>query len=147
MSDVRLQTSELGLRTSDLLLTDTSTLRGDALPAAVAEHKHIGVAQRQFRRLPLPDADQMEREPDYGAVAIDLYDEVVLNRRFHLLVELGRQRELFRAVTARAIVVGGNEFVGEDLLDGAEVLVIEGFVPGVLELDEDLLLRFHRRLL
>ena len=84
-----------------------------ALPPAVAQYPHVGVAKRHFCPLPLPDTDQAQREPDHRRVAVDPHREVVLNGRHHLLVELRGQRQLPGFVTPAAIVVGGRELVSQ----------------------------------
>src|SRR5262245_27352996 len=61
-----------------LLGANAGTVSGHAAPTAVAEHPHVGIAQRQLRGLALLEPDQMEREPDNGGIAEHSYGEVVL---------------------------------------------------------------------
>src|SRR3954451_13702291 len=79
---------------SELPRRHLRAVSGHASPTAIAHHPHVGVAQVHFRALPLPDADQVQREPDDGRVAVYPDHELVLNRRLHLLIEVGNKLQL-----------------------------------------------------
>src|SRR3954468_23574031 len=78
-------------------------LAGDALPAAIAQHEHVHVAERQFEALSLAGADEVLRHPDDGGVAVDFDDEVVERGRVDLLVETGGAAQFFGLVAAGAV--------------------------------------------
>src|SRR5216684_2020069 len=127
-----------------LLWVHSRALARYALPLAVAHHPDVGIAQRQLGLLPLLDANHMQSEPDHGRVAVDRHRELVLNGRLHLLIELSRERQLLGLVAAAAIVVRGDELVGEHVPDEGDVLAIERLVPIPLERNENLLSRSDR---
>src|SRR5688572_2983418 len=128
---------------ASLPLRHPGALAGYALPPAVANDPDVGVSQRHFRPLAVLQADQPQRKPDYGGVAVDAHGEFLGGRGLDRLVECGHQRELGGLVADAAVVIGRNEFLGEELLDERDVLAVERLVPAAFQGDEHLLVRLH----
>jgi hypothetical protein len=116
------------------------------LPSAVAKHKDVDVAKGERQLLSLARADQMLCEPDDGGVAVNLDRELIERGRVDRLFEDLRDGQLLRLVAAAAVTVGHHELVGQNRLDELGVIAMKSFVPIPFELNQNVLLRAHRRL-